>query len=34
VIKGKVLQEFTTGENPLSPELFEERNGQLVPISQ
>ena len=30
VIKGKVLQEFTTGKNPLSPELFEERNGQLV----
>jgi uncharacterized protein YtpQ (UPF0354 family) len=34
VIKGKVLQEFTTGKNPLSPELFEERNGQLVPLSQ
>jgi uncharacterized protein YtpQ (UPF0354 family) len=34
VIKGKVLQEFTTGENPLSPELFEERNGQLVALSQ
>lgn len=34
VIKGKVLQEFTTGENPLSPELFEERNGQLVPLSR
>ena len=34
VIKDKVLQEFTTGKNPLSPELFEERNGQLVPISQ
>ena len=30
VIKGKVLQEFTMGKNPLSPELFEERNGQLV----
>ena len=34
VIKGKVLQEFTTGENPLSPELFEERNGRLVPLPQ
>jgi hypothetical protein len=34
VIKGKVLQEFTTGKNPLSPELFEERNGQLVPLRQ
>jgi uncharacterized protein YtpQ (UPF0354 family) len=32
VIKGKVLQEFTTGKNPLSPELFEERDGQLVPL--
>ena len=32
LIKGKVLQEFTTGKNPLSPELFEERNGQLVPL--
>jgi uncharacterized protein YtpQ (UPF0354 family) len=32
VIKGKVLQEFTTGKNPLSPELFEERNGQLVAL--
>jgi uncharacterized protein YtpQ (UPF0354 family) len=34
VIKGKVLQEFTTGENPLSPELFEERNGQLVALAK
>jgi uncharacterized protein YtpQ (UPF0354 family) len=34
VIKGKVLQEFTTGKNPLSPELFEERNGQLVALPQ
>ena len=34
VIKSKVLQEFTTGKNPLSPELFEERNGELVPIQQ
>ena len=34
LIKGKVLQEFTTGKNPLSPDLFEERNGQLVPLSQ
>jgi uncharacterized protein YtpQ (UPF0354 family) len=33
VIKNKVLQEFTTGKNPLSPELFEERNGQLVALS-
>ena len=32
VFKGKVLQEFTTGKNPLSPELFEERNGQLVAL--
>ena len=32
VIKGRVLQEFTTGKNPLSPELFEERNGQLVAL--
>jgi uncharacterized protein YtpQ (UPF0354 family) len=30
VIKPKVLQQFTTGDNPLSPELFEERNGQLA----
>ena len=34
VIKSKVLQEFTTGKNPLSPELFEERNGQLVALPQ
>jgi uncharacterized protein YtpQ (UPF0354 family) len=34
VIKGKVLQEFTTGKNPLSPDLFEERNGQLVALPQ
>jgi len=34
VIKGKVLQEFTTGKNPLSPELFEERNGQLAALPQ
>jgi uncharacterized protein YtpQ (UPF0354 family) len=32
VIKGRVLQECTTGKNPLSPELFEERNGQLVAL--
>jgi uncharacterized protein YtpQ (UPF0354 family) len=32
VIKGKVLQEFTTGKNPLSPELFQEHNGQLVAL--
>jgi len=34
VIKGKVLQQFTSGENPLSPDLFEERNGQLFVRSQ
>jgi len=34
VIKGKVLQEFTTGKNPLSPELFEERNAKLVVLAQ
>ena len=34
VIRGKVLQEFTSGKNPLSPKLFEERNGQLVPLSR
>ena len=34
VIKNRVLQEFTTGKNPLSPELFEERNGQLVALKQ
>jgi uncharacterized protein YtpQ (UPF0354 family) len=34
VIKSKVLQEFTTGKNPLSPELFEERNGRLVALPQ
>ncbi len=34
VIKNRVLQEFTTGKNPLSPELFEERNGQLVALQQ
>jgi uncharacterized protein YtpQ (UPF0354 family) len=34
VIKSKVLQEFTTGKNPLSPELFEERNSQLVALAQ
>jgi uncharacterized protein YtpQ (UPF0354 family) len=34
VIKPKVLQQFTTGDNPLSPELFEERNGQLVALSR
>ena len=34
VIKGKVLQEFTTGKNPLSPDLFEERNGKLVALPQ
>jgi uncharacterized protein YtpQ (UPF0354 family) len=34
VIKNRVLQEFTTGKNPLSPELFEERNGELVALQQ
>jgi uncharacterized protein YtpQ (UPF0354 family) len=34
VIKGKVLQEFTTGKNPVSPELFVERNGRLVALPQ
>jgi uncharacterized protein YtpQ (UPF0354 family) len=34
VIKGNVLQQFTTGKNPLSPELFEERNGRLVALPQ
>ena len=34
VIKAKVLQQFTTGENPLSPDLFEERNGQLYVFSK
>jgi uncharacterized protein YtpQ (UPF0354 family) len=34
VIKGKVLQEFTMGKNPLSPELFEEQNGRLVALQQ
>jgi len=34
LIKGKVLQQFTSGENPLSPDLFEERNGQLFVLSQ
>jgi uncharacterized protein YtpQ (UPF0354 family) len=29
VIKDRVLQEFTTGKNPLSPDLYEERNGEL-----
>ena len=29
VIRDRVLQEFTTGKNPLSPDLFEERNGEL-----
>jgi len=33
-IKGKVLQQFTTGKNPLSPELYEERDGQLAPLSR
>ena len=32
VIKNTVLQQFTTGENPLSPELFVERNGRLVTL--
>jgi uncharacterized protein YtpQ (UPF0354 family) len=30
VIRPKVIQEFTTGKNPLSPDLFVERNGELV----
>jgi len=34
VIKDKVLQQFTTGENPLSPNLFEERNGKLFVLSK
>jgi uncharacterized protein YtpQ (UPF0354 family) len=34
VIKGKVLQQFTSGTNPLSPDLFEERNGRLFVLSQ
>ena len=34
LIRGKVLQEFTAGENPLSPDLFVERNGQLVAMPQ
>ena len=33
VIKGKVLQQFTTGKNPLSPDLFEERDGRLFVLS-
>jgi uncharacterized protein YtpQ (UPF0354 family) len=33
VIKGKVLQQFTTGQNPLSPDLFEERDRQLYVFS-
>ena len=33
VIKNKVLQQFTTGENPLSPDLFVERDGRLVTLS-
>jgi len=32
VIKNTVLQQFTTGENPLSPELFVERDGRLVTL--
>jgi uncharacterized protein YtpQ (UPF0354 family) len=34
VIKDKVLQQFTTGTNPLSPHLFEERDGKLFILSQ
>jgi uncharacterized protein YtpQ (UPF0354 family) len=34
VIKDKVLQQFTTGKNPLSPHLYEERNGQLYVLSK
>lgn len=30
VIRPKVIQQFTTGENPLSPDLFVERNGELA----
>jgi Protein of unknown function (DUF1444) len=31
-IKAKVLQEFTTGEKPVSPDVFVEREGRLVPL--
>jgi uncharacterized protein YtpQ (UPF0354 family) len=34
VIKNTVLQQFTTGENPLSPELFVERDGRLVTLPE
>jgi uncharacterized protein YtpQ (UPF0354 family) len=34
VIRPKVIQEFTTGKNPLSPDLFVERNGELVILPQ
>jgi uncharacterized protein YtpQ (UPF0354 family) len=33
VIKQKVLQEFTTGKNPLSPALYAEHDGRLVALS-
>jgi uncharacterized protein YtpQ (UPF0354 family) len=34
VIRPKVVQEFTTGKNPLSPDLFVERGGELVVLTK
>lgn len=31
-IRTKVLRDFTTAPNPISPEIFVERNGRLVPL--
>jgi uncharacterized protein YtpQ (UPF0354 family) len=33
-IRTKVLQQFTTGTNPVSPDLFVERGGELVVLAQ
>lgn len=34
VIRPRVVQEFTMGDNPLSPDLFVERNGELELLSK
>lgn len=33
-IRGRVLRDFTTAPNPVSPELFAERDGELVVLEE
>ena len=32
-IRAKVLQQFTQAKRPVSPDVFVERNGRLVPLT-